>query len=178
MADIPKGIHYKITHPAHKLWMIALVAAAGSALCIGTLAFFDGVAKGDYLLVAPFGATMVLVFGLPQSPLAHPKNVVFGHLTTAITGIIFANLLPVTFWSLGLAVGVGIFLMIMLNVTHPPAGGNPLLIMLGAHTSILFAFYPIFAGSCIIVLIALLYHALVSRLEYAWVNKPKEGKDV
>ncbi len=88
-----KGIHYKITHPAHKLWMIALVAAAGSALCIGILAFVDGVAKGDYLLVAPFGATMVLVFGLPQSPLAHPKNVVFGHLTTAITGIIFANFL-------------------------------------------------------------------------------------
>ena len=49
MADIPKGIHYKITHPAHKLWMIALVAAAGSALCIGILAFVDGVAKGVFI---------------------------------------------------------------------------------------------------------------------------------
>lgn len=176
MDEQNNGIHYKITHPAQKQWMIALVAAIGSALCIGMLAFIDDIARGDFLLIAPFGATMVLVFGLPKSPLAQPKNVILGHLTTAIVGIICANLLPVTFWSLGLAVGIGIFLMILMKVTHPPAGGNPLLIMIGSHTSFLFALYPVLAGSCLIVLIAIGYHALVSRIEYAGFNKDKEQK--
>ncbi|NLS14242.1 HPP family protein [Vibrio sp. SM6] len=157
-------------------WGIALVAGIGSALCIAILAFIDEVGHGDYTLIAPFGATMVLVFGVPKSPLAQPKNVILGHLTTAIVGIVAANLLPVDYWSIGLAVGIGIFFMLLFNVTHPPAGGNPILIMMGGHTSILFAVSPILTGTILIVIIALLYHAFVSRLEYAWVNKPKEER--
>ncbi|WP_407331166.1 HPP family protein [Enterovibrio sp. 27052020O] len=174
MANEPKGIDYRILHPAQKPWMIAFVAAIGSAICIALLALIDESAKGDYVLMAPFGATMVLVFGLPKSPLAQPPNVIFGHLTTAIVGVIFANLFLVEFWSLGLAVGIGIFFMILFNVTHPPAGGNPLLIMLGGHTSFTFALYPVLTGACVIVIVALIYHGFVSRLEYAWVNKPKK----
>lgn len=174
MSEKPRGIYYKLSHPAQNPWLVAFVAGIGAALCIGILAIIDESFKGDYVLIAPFGATMVLVFAVPQSPLSQPKNVVFGHLTTAIVGIIFANLAPVDFWSLGLAVGSGIFLMIVLKVIHPPAGGNPLLIMLGGHTNFAFALYPILAGSCLIVLIALIYHAFVSRLEYSWVNKAKK----
>ncbi|PKF50603.1 HPP family protein [Enterovibrio nigricans] len=174
MSDESKGIYFRILRPAQQPWMIALVAAIGASLCIGMLAFIDQTTKGDYALIAPFGATMVLVFGLPQSPLAQPPNVVFGHLTTAIVGICFANIFPPEYWALGIAVGTGIFFMIILKVTHPPAGGNPILIMLGGHTSFTFALYPVLLGSCLIVIIALVYHGFISRAEYAWVNKVKK----
>lgn len=169
-----KGIDFKIFHPAQNPFLIALIAGIGSAICIGILAIIDETFHADYVLIAPFGATMVLVFAVPQSPLSQPKNVIFGHLITAIVGLIFVNYLPIDFWSLGLAVGVGIFLMIVLNIIHPPAGGNPLLIMLGGHTSFTFALYPILTGTCLIVIMALIYHGLVSRLAYGWVNKTKK----
>ncbi|PMF98000.1 HPP family protein [Vibrio breoganii] len=165
--------HYVVTHPAESRLSAALIAAVGSAACIALLAFIDDILKGDFALIAPFGASMVLVFGLPKSPLAQPKNVVFGHLVTALIGITAVNLLPVTFWSIGLTVGIGVFSMIMLKVTHPPAGGNPILIMLGGHTSYLFALYPVLTGSVLIVLFALIYHRFISRLEYAGYNPVK-----
>lgn len=171
MADNLKKIHYKLTHPSENRWILALVASVGSGLCIGTLAFIDQMGQADYLLIAPFGATMVLVFGLPNSVLAQPKNVIFGHILTAFVGLIFVNFVPVSFWSLGLAVALGIFFMITFKVTHPPAGGNPLLIMIGGHTSWLFLAYPVAAGAVLIIIIALLYHRFVSRLEYSFVNK-------
>lgn len=89
--------HYVVTHPAESRFAAALIVAVGSAACIALLAFIDDILKGDFALIAPFGASMVLVFGLPKSPLAQPKNVVFGHLVTALIGITAVNLLPVTF---------------------------------------------------------------------------------
>ncbi len=171
-----RGLHYDVRHIVKNKWMLASIAALGSAICIGTLAFFDQSEGADYLLIAPFGATMVLVFGLPASPLAQPKNVILGHICTALVGIVFVNYIEVTYWSLGLAVGCGIFLMIVLGITHPPAGGNPLLIMVGGHTSWLFAVYPVAAGAVSIVIIALVYHTIASRIEFALMNK--ETKDV
>ena len=64
----------------------AIFSGLSSALAIGILTFLDS-NQSDYLLImAPFGATAVLVFGVPASPLAQPKNVIFGHLITAIVG--------------------------------------------------------------------------------------------
>lgn len=174
MSEQSNQIDFKISHPAKNPLLIALFAGIGAAICIGILAIIDETFKGDYVLIAPFGATMVLVFAVPQSPLSQPRNVICGHLVTALVGLVFANFLPINFWSLGLAVGVGIFLMIVLKIIHPPAGGNPLLIMLGGHTSFMFALYPILTGTCLIVLMALIYHGFVSRLEYSWVNKTKK----
>ncbi|NOH31582.1 HPP family protein [Vibrio mediterranei] len=166
--------HYIVTHPAESRVFVALVAAVGSGACIGLLAWLDDILKGDYALIAPFGASMVLVFGLPKSPLAQPKNVIWGHVLTAIIGVTCLSFLPVTFWSVGLAVGLGVFGMIVLRVTHPPAGGNPILIMLGGHSSFLFVLYPVLVGSLLIVGFALFYHRFISRLEYAGYNPVKE----
>ncbi|GEA51622.1 HPP family protein [Vibrio inusitatus NBRC 102082] len=165
--------HYVVTHPAESRFVAAIIAALGSGTCIALLALIDDILKGDFALIAPFGASMVLVFGLPKSPLAQPKNVILGHLVTALIGITALKFLPVTFWSIGLTVGIGVFSMIMLKVTHPPAGGNPILIMLGGHSSYLFSLYPVFTGSILIVLFALVYHRFISRLEYAGFNPVK-----
>ena len=64
---------------------------------------------------------MVLLFGFPESPFAQPRNVFFGHLVTALVGVIFVNLISLPIYiSVAVAVGIGIFFMILLNVVHPP----------------------------------------------------------
>ncbi len=78
------------------------------------------------LLMAPFGATMVLLYALPQSPLAQPKNIFFGHLLTCALGLLLLHSLGVSPLTLGLGTGLGVGLMMLTNTTHPPAGAQPL----------------------------------------------------
>lgn len=147
---------------------VAFLAGLGGAICIAVLAFLNFSIKDAALLIAPYGATMVLVFGVHQSPLAQPKNVIVGHFVTALVGLIFVNFLPVNPLMLGVAVGVGIFLMVILDVTHPPAGGNPLLIMISGHHSWWFLLHPILLGTLIIVFIGIAYHKCIPNHTYPY----------
>ena len=81
------------------------------------------------LLVAPFGATFVLVFALPESPLVKPKNIVGGYLIATLIGLFSYQLFGNTPLSLGLAFGLSFILMQLTKTLHPPAGSIPLLIM-------------------------------------------------
>ena len=81
------------------------------------------------LLVAPYGATFVLVFALPESPLVKPKNIVGGYLIASLIGLFSYQLFGNTPLSLGLAFGLSFILMQLTNTLHPPAGSIPLLIM-------------------------------------------------
>ena len=63
---------------------------------------------------------MVLLYGYPESPFAQPKNIFFGHLLTSAVGVILLNVFPLPIFILiPFAVGIGVMLMIILNVTHP-----------------------------------------------------------
>lgn len=81
------------------------------------------------LLVAPFGATYILVFTLPESPLVKPKNIIGGYLISTVIGLVFNQLLGNNPVSLGLAFGISFVLMQLTKTLHPPAGSIPLLIM-------------------------------------------------
>lgn len=117
------------------------------------------------LLVAPFGASCVLVFALPQSPLAQPRNVIGGHLISALIGIVVFALLGAQPLSLALAVGLAIACMQVTGTLHPPAGADPIVaIVAGASWSFLVA--PILAGTVIICTAAYLYHRFISRRAY------------
>ncbi|MGF1723755.1 HPP family protein [Photobacterium nomapromontoriensis] len=151
--------------------LTAIVSAIGAALCIWTLAAIDSSIETPYVLIAPFGATMVLIFGVHRSPLAQPKNVILGHLITAFVGLVFINYLPVTPLTLGVAVGLGLFFMLLFDVTHPPAGGNPLLIMIGGHSSWTFLLHPILIGTLAIVALAVLYHRFIPGHIYPYSEK-------
>ncbi|GHY80341.1 HPP family protein [Vibrio cholerae] len=104
------------------------------------------------LLMAPFGATAVLVFGVPNSPLAQPKNVIFGHLITSFIGVIFTQYIGVSAISLAVATGLAVSAMLITKTTHPPAGANPLLIMLSGQ-GWSFLFTPVLLGAVVIVLV-------------------------
>ena len=108
--------------------------------------------KTDYgmFLIASFGSSMVLLYGYPESPFAQPKNIFFGHLITSVVGVIFLNFLPLPIYMLiPIAVGVGVASMIILNITHPPAGGNPIIVIIGG-VSLDYLINPIIIGSIII----------------------------
>ena len=102
----------------------ALLAGIFSAFTIGVLTILTYKSALGLFIAGSFGSSMVLLFGFPESPFAQPKNVFFGHLVTALVGVVFVTLVPLPmFINIALAVGVGIFLMILLNIVHPPAGG-------------------------------------------------------
>ncbi|MVE49395.1 HPP family protein, partial [Vibrio cholerae] len=121
-------------------------------LAIGMLSFLDSTMGNIVLLMAPFGATAVLVFGVPNSPLAQPKNVIFGHLITAFIGVIFTQYIGVSAISLAVATGLAVSAMLITKTTHPPAGANPLLIMLSGQ-GWSFLFTPVLLGAVVIVLV-------------------------
>ncbi|WP_001089480.1 HPP family protein [Vibrio mimicus] len=132
--------------------VISIFAGVGAFLAIGLLTFLDSTLTNVALLMAPFGATAVLVFGVPDSPLAQPKNVIFGHLITAFVGIFFTQFIGVSPLSLALATGITVSAMLLTKTTHPPAGANPLLIML-AGQSWTFLVTPVLLGAVLIVLV-------------------------
>lgn len=141
-----------------------IFAGISAALAIAALAYIEAYFEGVILLMAPFGATAVLVFGLPDSPLAKPKNVIFGHLITTFIGLVFIQYFEVTPLMLGLATGLGVSAMLMLKSTHPPAGANPLLIMLsGIQLGWSFLITPVLIGAILIVLIGQLMQSVSKR---------------
>ncbi len=132
--------------------ILALLAGFGAFLAIGLLALLDATLTEVALLMAPFGATAVLVFGVPESPLAQPKNVIFGHLITAFIGVFFTQIIGVSPLSLAMATGLAVSVMLLTKTTHPPAGANPLLIMLTGQ-SWGFLFTPVLVGAVVLVLV-------------------------
>jgi CBS-domain-containing membrane protein len=144
----------------------ALIAGFFSAFTIGVLTVLTYESTLGYFLAGSFGSSMVLLFGFPESPFAQPKNVFFGHLLTAFVGIIFVNYIPLPIYiNIALAVGAGVFLMILLNVVHPPAGGNPIMVIIGS-VSYEYLINPIIFGCIIILLLAIIVNKYLLKKNY------------
>ncbi len=131
---------------------LAVIAGIGSAIAIGLLSFLETSLSDVALLMAPFGATAVLVFGVPDSPLAQAKNVILGHFITAFIGLFFVQYVGVSPLTLAVATGLGVTAMLASKTTHPPAGANPLLIMLSGQ-GWGFLITPVLIGAVVIVLV-------------------------
>ena len=144
----------------------ALIAGIFSVITIGCLTLLTYKTEFGLFLVASFGSTMVLLFGYPESPFAQPKNIFFGHFVTALVGIVFVNLVPLPiFIMIPLAVGIGIFFMILVGVTHPPAGGNPIIVIIGS-ASFDFIISPIITGSAIVLIFGLILNRFILGKKY------------
>ena len=144
----------------------ALIAGFFSAFTIGVLTVLTYKSTLGYFIAGSFGSSMVLLFGFPESPFAQPKNVFFGHLVTALVGVIFVSLVPLPMYvNIALAVGVGIFFMILLNIVHPPAGGNPIMVIIGS-VSYDYLLSPIIFGCLIIISLAILINKFLLKKNY------------
>ena len=153
----------KITKP---ILQKALIAGFFSAFTIGVLTVLTYKSTLGYFLAGSFGSSMVLLYGFPESPFAQPKNVFFGHLVTTLVGIIFVNYVPLPIYiNIALAVGAGIFFMILLNIVHPPAGGNPIIVIIGS-VSYEYLINPIIFGCILILLLAILINKFILKKNY------------
>ena len=110
-----------------------LLSGFASMAVIALLGFFSDVV-GHPLLMASFGASCVLEFVLPKAPVSQPINVIGGHMISAVAGLTVVTTMPTEWWSMSLATGVAIMVMVALRVLHPPAAGIPLIIMLDGET--------------------------------------------
>jgi len=144
----------------------SIFAGIFSIFTIGVLTALTYKTELGVFIIASFGSSMVLLFGYPESPFAQPKNVFFGHLLTALVGMFFLYFIPLPlFIIIPLAVGFGVGLMILLNVTHPPAGGNPIIVIIGS-VSIDYLLSPVISGSVIIIIFAIVLNRLILKKKY------------
>lgn len=109
---------------------------------------------------------MVLLYGYPENTFAQPKNILFGHVLTTICGMFFLYFVPLPIYiTIPLAVGVGVGLMIILSVTHPPAGGNPIIVIMGS-VSFDYLINPIISGTIIILVFGIILNRLILKKKY------------
>jgi len=144
----------------------ASLAGIFSAFTIGILTLITYKTELGLFLAASFGSSMVLLYGFPESPFAQPKNIFFGHLVTALVGVIFVNFIQLPlFIIIPVAVGFGIFLMIIFDIVHPPAGGNPIMVIIGS-ASFDYLFSPVITGTIIILLFGIILNKYILKKNY------------
>ncbi len=139
-----------------------LLSAFGAFLCISLLSFLHFSQNSSIWLIPPFGASMVLVMAVHNSPLAEPKNIFLGHTLSALSGVVIFALMGSSFISLGIAVGLAVFVMATFDSIHPPAGANPIIAILGGK-GLSFVLMPVALGAIVIILFALFYNKLLGR---------------
>ena len=144
----------------------SVLAALFSAITIGALTYLTYKTTFGLFLIASFGSSMVLLYGYPESPFAQPKNIFFGHLLTALVGVIILNFVPMPiFITIPIAVGLGVGLMILFKVTHPPAGGNPIIVIIGS-VSLDYLINPIITGSIIVLAFGIVINRFILKKKY------------
>ena len=138
------------------------ISAFGAFLCMFLIAYFNSMDSTNVWLIPPFGASLVLVMAVHESPLASPRNVFFGHVLSASSGVLMFYFLGNTALSIALGLGFAISLMMLTKTVHPPAGANPVIAVLGAKT-FEFVIMPVAIGASFIVIFALLYNKIWKR---------------
>jgi len=153
-----------------------LLGGVGAGVTIGILAYitFQSILAGTNYglwLAASFGSSVVVVFGYPENEFAQPKNVLLGHLLCALVGIIFVIFFKISldrtifFLAIGIAVGISVMLMMAFKITHPPAGGNTIIVML-TQDSFQFLIFPIMVGAVTIIIGGVIYNRFILKKKY------------
>lgn len=138
----------------------ALMGIGLTALICAHLSFLS--ARDLPLLVAPMGASAVLVFAVPASPLAQPWPVLGGNTVSALVGVAAARFVPDPALAAGLAVGGAILAMSLLRCLHPPGGAAALTAVIGGpaifSAGYLFALVPVCLNSAVLLMTGWLFH--------------------
>lgn len=154
----------------------------GSFLGIFSIAYFHGNIIDDkdlVLVIGSFGASAVLVFGAIDSNLAQPRNLIGGHVISAIIGVCAYKLfLDNTIIAAAFAVSTAILLMQVTLTLHPPGGATALIAVLGSEQihdlGFLYVLLPVLSGAIILFLIAILVNNISKYRTYPKTLKPKK----
>ncbi len=141
------------------------IACLGALLGIGLAGLISGLVTGATpglpLIVAPMGASAVLLFAVPASPLAQPWSIAGGNTISALVGLLAAHMIPSTVLAAAVAVAAAIAVMSALRCLHPPGGAVALSAVLGSTAAPLgygFALVPVGLNSILLVGLGLLFH--------------------
>jgi CBS-domain-containing membrane protein len=145
--------------PKHACW--SFISAIAGILAIYGMTELVGCG----LLIGSFGASAVLLFGVNDSPLAQPRNLIGGHVISASVAVLVVALCGTTSFSIALAVALAISLMHLTHTTHPPGGATALIGVQG-HAGPLFVLVPVLAGAAILLIVALFTNNIVYHRQY------------
>jgi len=156
-----------------------IVACVGAAICLALTVFICAqlpLAAADLpLIVAPMGASAVLIFAVPASPLAQPWPVVGGNTISALVGVAVFQHVADPMLAAGLSVGLAILAMSAFRCLHPPGGAAALTAVIGSQgihaAGYAFAFAPVALNSIALVSLAMFFHR-VSGHSYPHVAAP------
>lgn len=157
-----RGGSKQLTHRTHIA--DALIGALGGFISIITLLFLTNT-TGTQWMMTTLGGSCMLVFGIWNAPLSQPRNVICGHLLSTTIGIITYDLFGSTSFAISLAVCVTIFVMMLTRTIHPPAVGNPIIVVLGGY-SWFYLVSPVLLGVLIIVFYGVLINNLRKNRNY------------
>lgn len=160
-----------ILRPIDHLWTFI-----GAFIGIASLGYLQGTQFGktdSILLIGSFGATAVLIFGATNSPLAQPRNLIFGHLISAFIGVLIHKLIPDNMWlSSALAVSVSIVAMQITKTLHPPGGATALIANIGSEKikalGFGYVFSPVLTGVMILFTIAVIVNNIPKNRNYPY----------
>lgn len=173
---LTKYIIYKETliNPKEKLW--SFLGAFVGLFLIAWLQAQQFSAMENVFLIGSFGATAVLIYGAIDSPLAQPRNLIGGHIFSAIVGVSIAQLLPdIIYLTAPLAVALSILVMQATKTLHPPGGATALIAVSGgskiAELGYWYVLSPVASGVLLLLIVALVFNNMTTYRQY-----PKQAK--
>jgi CBS-domain-containing membrane protein len=142
-------------------FLAVLAGAVGGGIAIASMELFS--LRAAFPLVAiPFATSIVTVLGSPKAEPAQPRALVGGHLVSTLVGLLIVKLCGPAPWAAALAVGLAMVAMHLTHTFHPPAGIDPLVVVVN-DMSWSFLVAPIAIGALLLALFAFAWHKLVAR---------------
>lgn len=174
---VSRYIIYKETLIDYKEQFWSFVGAFAG---IGLIVFFQNQYLGqseNIFLIGSFGASSVLIYGAIQSPLAQPRNLVGGHVISALIGVTVFKLFPEIHWiTAPLAVALSIVGMQITKTLHPPGGATALIAVIGSEKikalGYTYVLAPVFTGSLILLVVALVFNNITNHRSYPTAGLP------
>ncbi|MBW3544100.1 MAG: HPP family protein [Bacteroidetes bacterium] len=168
---IARLVIYKETLIDHKEHFWTFV---GAFLGIGLIGFIQSFLLSDtdnLFLIGSFGASGVLIYGVIQSPLAQPRNLIGGHLLCAFIGVTVQKAFPDTLWlAAALSVSLSIVVMQITKTLHPPGGATALIANIGSEKiqslGYLYVLSPVLSGAIVLLLVALIFNNTTTSRSY------------
>ncbi len=146
----------------------------GAFFGIGIIGFISSkyfVLNDNLFLIGSFGASSVLIYGSINSPLAQPRNLIGGHIVSAIIGVTVHKLIPNEIWlSSALAVALSIVFMQITKTLHPPGGATALIANIGSEKikalGYIYVLSPVLTGVLILFFVALIFNNITPNRRY------------
>ncbi|MFV9551204.1 HPP family protein [Algibacter sp. PT7-4] len=168
---VSKYVIYRETLVDYKENIWAFISAfVGIGLIALTQSFFLTKAESIFL-IGSFGASSVLIYGAIQSPLSQPRNLIGGHILSALVGVTVYKIFPDVIWfTAPLAVSFSIVLMQVTKTLHPPGGATALIAIIGSDKikdlGYLYVLSPVLTGTLILFFIGLIFNNITKNRAY------------